>query len=493
MEIFKKNNPVINYYLPDYNLIRRGQIKQSLDSESFKDLSTISLGVERFVLPETIFFPEIVDCDQIGLKEAINRTCNGVFNYNLFGRYMLKNIIVSGGNASIPGLKERLCHDLSNAFETYDVPENIESCINISSHPISEPWFAAQYLINNNVPSFLNKFVSKKEYHEHGNRICDERFIDYAPKEWYEHVEDGPFVDENGMTVMDTDDEFETPVAETTCDSKAEKPVTFENQITDQIDTASPSNAAAVVQDQFSNDILIPQSVTNDVDTDIMEIDYVPSATRPIIRTILKPRRAVPSVGTVSMGQQPTVIQKVVASQRLIKCPDQNSHLPNVQYYTAINEGSKPSRFIQLRPARIQPNFQQQQRFQSRLPVIPSSSIIRIRSPIASTSNIRSPNQQIPSSEMPILHPQIARQVPIMLPRGMLPSSSIGGPGPASFRGRTILVRRAIPRNQYIALQQRHQQPSQQSVLVIPSTNFQPQQGLEEEYESEESGPSTPL
>uniref|UniRef100_A0A914Q9Z5 Uncharacterized protein n=1 Tax=Panagrolaimus davidi TaxID=227884 RepID=A0A914Q9Z5_9BILA len=186
MEIFKKNNPVINYYLPDYNLIRRGQIKQSSDSESFKDLSTISLGVERFVLPETIFFPEIIDCDQIGLKEAINRTCNGVFNYNLFGRYMLKNIIVFGGNASIPGLKERLCHDLSNAFETYDVPENIERCINISSHPISEPWHAAQYLINNNVPSFLNKFVSKKEYHEHGNRICDERFIDYAPKEWYD-------------------------------------------------------------------------------------------------------------------------------------------------------------------------------------------------------------------------------------------------------------------------------------------------------------------
>jgi hypothetical protein len=295
------------------------------------------------------------------------------------------------------------------------------------------------------------------------------------------------------MTIVDTDDEYEAPVAETTCDSKAEKLVTFENQITDQVDTTSSSNGAAIVQDQFNNDVLIPQSVTNDVDADIVEIDYVPSATQPIIRTVLKPRLAVPTVGTASMGQQPATIQKVVAPQRFIKCPDQNSHLPNVQYYTTINEGSKPSRFIQLRPARILPDFQQQQRFQSRLPVIPSSSIIRIRSPVAPTSSIRSPNQQIPSSEMPILRPQIARQVPIMLPRGMLPSSSIGGPGPASFRGRTIVVRRTIPRSQYISLQQRHQQPSQQSVLVMPSTNFHPQHGLEEEYESGESGPSTPL
>uniref|UniRef100_A0A914P866 Uncharacterized protein n=1 Tax=Panagrolaimus davidi TaxID=227884 RepID=A0A914P866_9BILA len=287
---------------------------------------------------------------------------------------------------------------------------------------------------------------------------------------------------------MDSDDEFET-----TCNSKVEKPVTFENQVTDQINISSSSNAATIVHDQFSNDIVVPQSPTNDVDTDIIEIDYVPPSTRPIIRTILKPRRAVPSVGTVSIGQQPTILQKVLPPQRLIKCPDQNSHLPNVQYYTTISEGSKPSRFIQLRPARIIPDFQQQQRFQSRLPLIPSSSIIRIRSPITSTSNIRSPNQQIPSSEMPILHPQIARQVPIMLPRGMLPSSSIGGPGSASFRGRTIVVRRTIPRSQYIALQQRHQQPSQQSILVMPSANFPPQPGLEEEYESGESGPSTPL
>uniref|UniRef100_A0A914YID0 Uncharacterized protein n=1 Tax=Panagrolaimus superbus TaxID=310955 RepID=A0A914YID0_9BILA len=181
MELFKKSNPVIEYYLPDHNLLRRGQIKQSTDLASFKDLSTIMLGVERFVLPETIFFPEITDCDQIGLKEAINRTCNGVFNYNLFGRYMLKNIIVFGGNAAIPGLKERL----QVTYFAYDVPESIENCINVSSNPIIEPWLAAQYLINN-VPSFSTKFVSKKEYQEHGNRICDERFIDIAPKEWYD-------------------------------------------------------------------------------------------------------------------------------------------------------------------------------------------------------------------------------------------------------------------------------------------------------------------
>ena len=105
---FSTNPKEIDYFLPDFCSLRRGQIKTPANSDAFKDLSSVHLGRERFIIPETLICPSYMGIKQMGLIDGINRTCNGSMDYVCFGRYMLKNIIVFGGNAAIPGLKERM-------------------------------------------------------------------------------------------------------------------------------------------------------------------------------------------------------------------------------------------------------------------------------------------------------------------------------------------------------------------------------------------------
>ena len=87
-------------------------------------------------------------------------------------------------------------NDLSNASAIYDCPVDMEESIYIPPDPVAEPWLAAQYLMDNS-HGFLTKFVSKEEYEEHGNSICDQRFKDYAPKERYEHSENTEWFDDD--------------------------------------------------------------------------------------------------------------------------------------------------------------------------------------------------------------------------------------------------------------------------------------------------------
>lgn len=109
----------IDYVLPDYNAHKQGFVRPHDPSLSVKmrklgSLATaggvvedfMTLGNERFTVPELLFNPGDVGLKQAGLPELVLQSLSGVPT-GLWPA-MLANIFVVGGNSKITGFMERL-------------------------------------------------------------------------------------------------------------------------------------------------------------------------------------------------------------------------------------------------------------------------------------------------------------------------------------------------------------------------------------------------
>lgn len=68
------------------------------------------MACERFNVPEVLFNPSNIGINQSGLAEAITQVVSKC--PEIFAKELYKNIILGGGNAAIPGIKERLESEL---------------------------------------------------------------------------------------------------------------------------------------------------------------------------------------------------------------------------------------------------------------------------------------------------------------------------------------------------------------------------------------------
>ncbi|KAF7634225.1 hypothetical protein Mgra_00006403 [Meloidogyne graminicola] len=101
----------LEYLLPDFVTLMRGEIfnqKSStlLSSQRFGGTQKLSLGVERFALPELLFNPNDVEIGQMGIIEAIT-TCLSRFPKEI-QLLMAENIVLIGGNSLFTGYLERM-------------------------------------------------------------------------------------------------------------------------------------------------------------------------------------------------------------------------------------------------------------------------------------------------------------------------------------------------------------------------------------------------
>ncbi|MFX0070109.1 MAG: actin, cytoplasmic 2, partial [Candidatus Hermodarchaeota archaeon] len=77
---------------------------------SLPDGSTITLSKERFMLPEALFDPSLINIESISVPEAIMNSielCDVDIRPNL-----LNNIFLSGGSSMFPNLKSRIYREL---------------------------------------------------------------------------------------------------------------------------------------------------------------------------------------------------------------------------------------------------------------------------------------------------------------------------------------------------------------------------------------------
>jgi actin-related protein 6 len=91
--------------------IRKRIMKQREEERRRREMEeeerqALLLSVERFAIPEILFTPSDIEMKQLGLAQAIVQSieaCDEVYRAAMY-----HNIILTGGNANIPNLKERL-------------------------------------------------------------------------------------------------------------------------------------------------------------------------------------------------------------------------------------------------------------------------------------------------------------------------------------------------------------------------------------------------
>ena len=108
---------VVDYVLPDPNTHKKGfmrphdplsKTKKGLPGSGSETLSedVMTLGNERFTVPEILFNPQDIGMKQAGIPDIVMQSLS-VLPTGLHPAF-LANVLVVGGNASMPGFLERM-------------------------------------------------------------------------------------------------------------------------------------------------------------------------------------------------------------------------------------------------------------------------------------------------------------------------------------------------------------------------------------------------
>ncbi|EED95752.1 actin, actin related protein, partial [Thalassiosira pseudonana CCMP1335] len=119
------------YLLPDFMNTFRGTQKRR-EQESL-ERQALAMSVERFAIPEVLFRPSDIglDCDGIaeGIVESIS-ACDATLRAAMYN-----NVLLVGGNARMPGYKERVEVELRKL-----APVNYSVCVYLPEDSISYAW-----------------------------------------------------------------------------------------------------------------------------------------------------------------------------------------------------------------------------------------------------------------------------------------------------------------------------------------------------------------
>ncbi|ANB14395.1 Arp6p [Sugiyamaella lignohabitans] len=157
----------IDYALPDYRTSKLGHIVKGATSSNDSN-QVLTLTNERFTIPEALFRPSDLNLDQAGIPEtAIN--CVKLMPEEIQSM-LLSNVVLVGGNAVLPGYKERIREELQSFS-----PQGVNLRVGMPVDPISYAWQGGCRL--GSQKDMLSKaYVTKADYMEHGVNLCLSRF-----------------------------------------------------------------------------------------------------------------------------------------------------------------------------------------------------------------------------------------------------------------------------------------------------------------------------
>mmetsp|Transcript_18642 Transcript_18642/g.59471 ORF Transcript_18642/g.59471 Transcript_18642/m.59471 type:complete len:501 (-) Transcript_18642:23-1525(-) len=112
------------YVLPDFDKVQRGYAVDPdtpMEDLAHLERQMVTLSGERFLVPELLFRPSDIGIEQAGLCEVVRLV---VDLCPIECRHLLRqNVILTGGNALIPNLPERLAADLGEDYVVHRVPD----------------------------------------------------------------------------------------------------------------------------------------------------------------------------------------------------------------------------------------------------------------------------------------------------------------------------------------------------------------------------------
>ena len=159
-----------DYVLPDFTNVKKGYVREESAPKGGPDEQVIRLLNERFTVPEILFHPSDIGIQQMGIPEAIVNSVQGT--PKKMWPHLYNNILVTGGNASLSGFKDRMYTEVRKL-----VPDTMDVIINVTESPINTPWQGGKLRAEGGaVEGFPLEMVTLAEYREHGHSICNKRF-----------------------------------------------------------------------------------------------------------------------------------------------------------------------------------------------------------------------------------------------------------------------------------------------------------------------------
>lgn len=164
---------VVDYVLPDYETIKRGiprphdpkvNLRNSalgIGTEGGRREHILTIGNERFVVPELLFSPSDIGMQQQGVCGTILQSLDAL-PAGLKQAY-LANILVTGGTGNLPGFVERLEADLRSLVDSELVVRVAKA-----ADPVKNVWLGGATLARSE-ESLRNILITKAEYQEHGD------------------------------------------------------------------------------------------------------------------------------------------------------------------------------------------------------------------------------------------------------------------------------------------------------------------------------------
>ncbi|XP_044764620.1 actin-related protein 6 [Coccinella septempunctata] len=167
-EPFPKNHIVRNYILPDFNTIRRGYIQDPYrKDELHENCQVLKLNNERFAVPEILFTPSDIGITSVGLVDCIIdsiKLCPKKYH-----EILAKNIVLVGGNALLPGIKNRIIKEFQSKM-----PTNWNLGITVPAKSTMYAWQGGKSFLKQ--AGCNNFFATKKEYEEMGSSAIQKKF-----------------------------------------------------------------------------------------------------------------------------------------------------------------------------------------------------------------------------------------------------------------------------------------------------------------------------
>jgi actin-related protein 6 len=171
----------VDYVLPDGLHLTRGfsrphdpsaaaARKRKANALTADSEVSMTLGNERFTIPEVIFNPSDLGSKQPGLADMVIQSVAVL--PPLIQATMLSNVLVVGGNAKLPGFPERVEADLRMRVKT-------EWAVRVRrmEHPIKSSWLGGARLASSHKDVVREYGVTREEYLEHGSGWMARRFL----------------------------------------------------------------------------------------------------------------------------------------------------------------------------------------------------------------------------------------------------------------------------------------------------------------------------
>lgn len=156
--------------LRDYDPAAHSKSKKMAAGPAHEDI--ITLRNERFAVPELLFHPTDVGLRQSGLPNLIMRSLSELPLALWPG--LLANVVVVGGNAQMPGFRERLQRDLVGL-----APDDCAVRVAVPGDPVTATWEGGAKLAGHADVEGL--CVTKAEYEEHGAAWVARKFAAGVP------------------------------------------------------------------------------------------------------------------------------------------------------------------------------------------------------------------------------------------------------------------------------------------------------------------------